>query len=57
MERLDIVSIVIAGAIGIVLLSVTDAIRGSEPMSAKTVAYGFGIGAGVQISVRLLGVS
>jgi hypothetical protein len=57
MERLDFTSIVIAGAIGALLLSVTDAIRGTGQGLTSGVAYGFAIGAGVQIGVRLLGVS
>ena len=57
MDRLDLMSIVVAGAIGAILLTATDHIRGVTSTTTSTIAYGFGIGAAVQISVRLMGVS
>ena len=57
MDRLDLISIVVAGAIGALLLAATDHVRGVASTTTSTIAYGFGIGATVQISVRLIGVS
>jgi hypothetical protein len=63
MKAVDLKSVLVAGAIGAVLLLLVDMVLGasaqpsnaSSPMSA--VGAGFVVGAGVQIGMRISGVS
>jgi hypothetical protein len=60
MDDLDLTSILVAGALGAVLLMAIDYAMSLPDETSPTttiLAAGFTVGAGVQIGVRLLGVS
>jgi hypothetical protein len=64
MKALDLKSVIVAGVIGAALLSLVTLYVGPEGTgttfagnAVPTLATGFAIGAGVQVGVRMLGVS
>jgi hypothetical protein len=58
MRLLDWKSTLVAGLIGAVLLILVDQVIGDESNATVTVGVaGFAVGAGVQVGVRLIGVS
>jgi hypothetical protein len=56
-EAFEPIPILVAGVIAMVLFTLYESMYEDSIMSATTLGVGFGIGAAVQIGVRLVGVS